>query len=77
MQSAASELDQDRAKRIAAIEEREKAEREAENAARARSSKYGGKGDFITGLNRKAGEMSIGERMRRGTQGLERDRDEE
>ena len=77
MQSAASELDEDRARRIAAIEEREKAEREKEDAARARSSKYGGKGDFVTGLNRKAGEMSIGERMRRGTHGLERDRDDD
>ena len=77
MQSAATELDQDRAKRIAAIEEREKAEREKEDAARARSSKYGGKGDFVTGLNRKAGEMSIGDRMKRGTHGLERDRDDD
>ncbi|KAL8794740.1 MAG: hypothetical protein Q9195_002694 [Heterodermia aff. obscurata] len=77
MQSAASELDQDRAKRIAALEEREKAEREAEEAARARSSKLGGKGDFVTGLNRKAGELSIGERMRRGKHGLERTQDEE
>lgn len=77
MQSAASELDQDRAKRIAALEEREKAERETEEAARARSSKLGGKGDFVTGLNRKAGELSIGERMRRGKHGLERAKDEE
>ena len=77
MQSAASELDQDRAKRIAAIEEREKAEREADDAARAKSSKYGGKGDFVTGLHRKAGELSIGDRMRRGKHGLEKDGDEE
>lgn len=77
MQSAASELDQDRAKRIAAIEEREKAEQAKEDAARARSSKYGGKGDFVTGLNRKAGEMSIGDRMKRGAHGLERDRDDD
>ena len=77
MQSAASELDQDRAKRIAALEEREKTEREAEEAARARSSKFGGKGDFVTSLNRKAGELSIGERMRRGKHGLERAKDEE
>ena len=77
MQSAASELDQDRAKRIAALEERERADREAEEAARARSSKLGGKGDFVTGLNRKAGELSIGERMRRGKHGLERANDEE
>ena len=75
MQEAASELDQARAKRIASIEERERAEREADDAARAKSSKYGGKGDFVTRLHRKAGEMDIGERMRRGRQGLERNRD--
>ena len=77
MQSAASELDEDRAKRITALDERDKAEREKEDAARAKSSKYGGKGDFVTGLHRKAGELSIGERMRRGKHGLERDRDDE
>ena len=77
MQSAATELDQDRAKRIAALEKRDKAEREAEDAARAKAAKYGGKGEFVTSLNRKAGDMSIGERMRRGTHGLERDRDDE
>lgn len=75
MQEAASELDQDRAKRIAAIEQRERVEQEADDTARARSSKYGGKGDFVTGLHRKAGGMDIGERMRRGRQGLERDWD--
>lgn len=77
MQDAASELDQVRAKRVAALDERERLEKEAEDAARAKSSKYGGKGDFVTGLNRKAGEIDIGERMRRGRQGLERNRDDE
>ena len=75
MQEAASELGQDRAKRVAALEERERAEQKADDAARAKSSKYGGKGNFVTGLHRKAGEIDIGERMRRGRQGLERDRD--
>ena len=77
MQEAASELDQDRAKRIAAIEERDRADREADDAARARSSRYGGKGEFVSGLQRKAGEIDIGERMRRGRQGLQRDGDGE
>lgn len=75
MQQAASELDQDREKRIAAIEAREKVERDAEEAARSKAAKYGGKGDFVTGLNRKAGALDIGERMRRGRGGLERDLD--
>lgn len=77
MQSAATELDVTRSNRLAAIEERERADREAEERARERSSKYGGRGDFVHGLNRKAGELDIGERMRRGKGGLKRDRDEE
>lgn len=76
MQLAASELDQDREKRIAAMEEREKAHCEADEAARARSAKYGGKGDFVNGLNRKAGEMDLSERVRRGRAGMEREREQ-
>ena len=77
MQSDASELDQVRAERIAALDEQERVKRELDDAARAKSAKYGGKGDFVTGLHRKAGELSIGERMRRGKHGLEKDRDED
>ncbi|MCJ1270201.1 RNA-splicing factor [Lobaria immixta] len=76
MQQAASELDQDREKRIAAIEARENIIREAEEAARSKAAKNGGKGNFVNGLNRKAGALDIGERMRRGRGGLERDLDE-
>lgn len=76
MQQAASELDQDREKRIATIESREKVEREAEEAARSKAARYGGKGDFVNVLNRKAGALDIGERMRRGRGGLKRDLDE-
>lgn len=76
MQQAASELDQDREKRIAAIEAREEAEREADAIARSKSAKHGGKGDFISGLNRKAGALGIGERMRRGRGGLPRSLDD-
>ena len=76
MQQAASELDQGREKRIAIIEAREKAEREADEAARSKTAKYDGKGDFVNGLNRKAGALDIGDRMRRGRRGLERNLDE-
>ena len=76
MQKAASELDQDREERIAAVTEREKKQHEADEAARARSARYGGNGDFINGLNRKAGEMDLGERMRRGRGGFQRDQDD-
>ncbi|KAL8755755.1 MAG: hypothetical protein Q9199_003429 [Rusavskia elegans] len=73
MQINATELDQDREKRIAAIAEKENEERKADELARARSAKYGGRGEFVSGLNRKAGELDIGERMRRGRQGLGRE----
>ena len=76
MQKAASELDEDREKRVSALNTREIAVREAEDAARVRAAKHGGKGDFLTGLHRKVGDMEIGERMRRGRGGLERERDE-
>lgn len=76
MQQAASDLDQDRQRRIAAIEAQENIDREAEEIARSRSARYGGKGDFVNGLNRKAGALDIGERMRRGRGQLERDLDD-
>jgi hypothetical protein len=73
MQEDASSLDVDREKRLAAIAAREAADREAEEKKRAQSSKYGDKGDFVHGLNRKAGEMALGDRIGRGRQGLVKD----
>ena len=72
MQSAASELDVSRSSRLKAIEEQERRDREEEVKARERSGRLGGKGDFVMGLNRKAGEIGLGERIRRGKGGLER-----
>ncbi|RYP77547.1 hypothetical protein DL771_001120 [Monosporascus sp. 5C6A] len=51
MQANASDLDQDRAKRLAALEEKERLEREADEKARERSGKYGDK-EFVHGLRR-------------------------
>ena len=76
MQQAASELDEDREKRLAVTSEREAKDCEEEEAARAKAAKYGGKGGFVNGLHRKAGDMDIGERMRRGRGRLEKERDE-
>jgi hypothetical protein len=73
MQQDASALDQDREKRLAALAEQEKADREAEDKARARSSKYGDKGDFVNGLHRKAGDMGLADRIGRSRQGLQRE----
>ncbi|KAL3420470.1 hypothetical protein PVAG01_08969 [Phlyctema vagabunda] len=75
MQQDASSLDVDREKRLAALAEREKGDREAEELSRAKSSKYGDKGDFINGLHRKAGDMGLADRIGRGRQGLQKDDD--
>ena len=72
MQSNASELDVSRSERLKAIEERERADREDDERARARNAKLGGKGDFVRGLNRQAGEIGIADRMKRGKGGFER-----
>ncbi|KAK8072262.1 Pre-mRNA splicing factor-domain-containing protein [Apiospora saccharicola] len=52
MQAAASELDEDRVKRLAALEERERLEREKDNKARERSGKYADQ-EFVNGLRKK------------------------
>lgn len=71
MQQDASSLDIDREKRLKALEEQEKAAREAEDKARTKSSKYSDKGDFINGLNRTAGNMNLADRIgRRAGQGF-------
>ncbi|KAI9738010.1 MAG: RNA-splicing factor [Cirrosporium novae-zelandiae] len=72
MQKAAGDLDKNRDKRLQAMEARDKVEREAEDAARRRNAKYGGRADFVMGMNRKAGEIGLGERMRRGRGGMEK-----
>lgn len=70
MQSNADQMNVDRAKRLTELSEKEKVELEKEEAARIHSSKYGGKGAFLSGVNRKAGDLDLGERVRRGRQTL-------
>ncbi|POR37650.1 Uncharacterized protein TPAR_02150 [Tolypocladium paradoxum] len=71
MQSAASELDQDRESRLAALEERERAAREADSRARARAGDRG----FVNGLHKKAEKLDLAERMGRGRQAYRREED--
>ncbi|RWA05333.1 hypothetical protein EKO27_g9773 [Xylaria grammica] len=52
MQEAASDLDKDREKRLAILEEQERQTREADDKARARAGKYGDQ-EFVNGLRRK------------------------
>jgi hypothetical protein len=72
MQSAADDLDMQRSSRLQALEEQERARLDLEEKAREKSGKHGGRGDFVHGLNRKAGDMDMGERMKRGRGGLEK-----
>ena len=72
MQEEASKLDVDREKRLAALAEREKADREAEDRARAKSSKYTDKGAFISGVRQKADDKGLADRIGRGRQGFQR-----
>lgn len=72
MQEEASKLDIDREKRLAALAGREKADREAEDRARAKSSKYTDKGAFISGVRQKADDKGLADRIGRGSQGFQR-----
>ena len=62
-QADATLLDVDREKRLAALSEREKADREAEMAQAMKAQKYGGKADFVNGLHKVAGDKSLGDRI--------------
>lgn len=73
MQQDASTLDVDRERRLAALAEQEKIDREAEDNARAKSSKYSDKADFVNGMHLKVGSMGLADRIGRGRQGLQRD----
>lgn len=75
MQQAASDMDQGREDRIRTAAAQDAEEVKRDEAARARSSKYGGKGDFLTSVNRRAGELAVGDRIQRGRNGYQRDFD--
>jgi hypothetical protein len=65
MQQNATELERERVRQLADIAEREKAERERDDAERARNAKYGGRADFVDKFHKKAGDMSLSQRMGR------------
>ena len=75
MQQDASALDQDRVRRLAALAAQEQSEREADNAARERNVRYGGRGDFVHGLHRQAGDIGLAERMQSKRSGMEREQE--
>lgn len=74
MQNDATDLDKAREARLSALAEKEQAAREADDQARSKSSKYGGR-DFANRLHNSAGKESLADRIGRGRQGLQRDDD--
>ena len=70
MQQDATELDQQREKRLADIEARDAESRTRDDASRAQNAKYGGRASFVNDFHRKAGDMNLSERM--GRQGASR-----
>ena len=76
MQQAANDLNQDRETRLAALTAREQAEMEADEVARAKNAKVGGRAEFMNGMSKKAGDIDLAGRIQRGRRGLERDEQE-
>ncbi|KAA8907333.1 Pre-mRNA splicing factor-domain-containing protein [Sphaerosporella brunnea] len=76
MQSNAAALDADRAVRLKALEEKEKAAAAKEEAARLRNQKLGGRARFLNKAHRQAGELDLAERVGRGRQGMGQGKDE-
>ncbi|EOO01675.1 putative pre-mrna-splicing factor cwc25 protein [Phaeoacremonium minimum UCRPA7] len=75
MQDAASNLDEARESRLAALAAKERAERDADDRAREKASKYGDDRAFAKNLHRSVGEKSLADRVGRGRQNLQRDDD--
>ena len=73
MQEAASELDQDRERRLTAIAAKEQALAEKDEANRLRNAQHGRRADFVNGLNRSAGDLDLANRIGRGKAGMERE----
>ena len=75
MQEAASSLDKDRERRLAAIKEAEHAAEEADDQARQRSKKYGGDREFTSNIRRQASDANLSNRFAGGRQRLRKDED--
>lgn len=65
MQQDATDLDKQREKRLAELAERERVQNERDEDARMRNAKHGGRAEFVNSFHKKAGEMSLGQRMGR------------
>lgn len=75
MQKDAQQMHSDRARRIEELTEKEKAAAAVEEEARMRNKRIGGRAEFLTGASKKAVDLDLGERVRRGRQGMTQGRD--
>ncbi|KAJ4298788.1 RNA-splicing factor [Collariella sp. IMI 366227] len=62
MQEAATDLDQDRERRLALLAEQERAAQNADDKARQRNKKFGGDAGFMNQLHSRAAEMKVADR---------------
>jgi hypothetical protein len=65
MQQDATELDQQREKRLADLAAKDRLDAARDDTTRARNAKYGGRADFVGGFHKKAGDLSLADRMGR------------
>lgn len=66
MQQDATDLDTQRRQRLQDIAAREQRAAEQEDKARARNTRYGGgRADFVNGFHKRAGDLSLSERVGR------------
>lgn len=76
MQQDASGLDAQRQRRLQELAEREKQAVETDEKARARNARMGdGRADFVNGFHKRAGDLSLSERMGRQRYSSGRDED--
>ena len=74
MQQAASELEVQRQRRLQEIAEQEQSSHAKEAEVRARNARYaGGRADFVNGFHKRAGDLSLSERMGRQRQATQSD----
>jgi len=62
-------METDRAERLAELTAKEKAQLEAEEAERQRNARDGMQGSFLGGQQKRAMDVSLGDKMRQGHRG--------
>jgi len=65
MQAAATDLDQDRERRLAQLAEKERADQEMDDRARQRNKRLGGDAGFMNQLHSRAAELKVADRVGR------------